>query len=44
MQRKVTMAGKENAKRFSAPAYYIHSAICLLIMFGFLASCHPWNR
>lgn len=35
MQRKVTMAGKENAKRFSAPAYYIHSAICLLIMFGF---------
>lgn len=29
------MAGKENAKRFSAPAYYIHSAICLLIMFGF---------
>ena len=30
------MAGKESTpKRFSAPAYYLHAVVCLLIMFGF---------
>ena len=30
------MAGKESTpKRFSAPAYYLHTVVCLLIMFGF---------
>ena len=30
------MAGKESPpKRFSAPAYYLHAVVCLLIMFGF---------
>ena len=35
------MAGKESTpKRFSAPAYYLHAVVCLLIMFGF-ASYRP---
>ena len=30
------MVGKESTpKRFSAPAYYLHAVVCLLIMFGF---------
>ena len=36
LKKEFDMAGKESTpKRFSAPAYYLHTAVCLLIMLGF---------